>query len=351
MIKELLRNCLLGFIFGTIIALIAYFGRFQIPELYILVMPIFFAAINLLGSLAAMLVIILLTMKNLVREKYLNFIGFLAAAIVNTVIALVVIHQIDETLLRTDFIFLYFTGMALGAVYGVYRYRNELMRERVRFLEELSEKNQQLQEASRKLAITQERNRMSRDLHDSISQGLHGLTFSIYSLRNQLKDASPDIKATLDHMEATARSTQDELRAMIDALKPSLLADTGLEQAIRTLAELFSQRQNIPVELYIDLHESVSPQVEMTLYRITQEALANIEKHAMASKVSLRLQTDKKQIQLMIKDNGKGFDTQTMSSGHGLRNMRLRAEEAKGMLTIISKQGLGTSVTTVFQIK
>lgn len=351
MVKEILRNCVVGFIFGLIIALIAYFGNFQIPVKFILIMPVFFSVLNLLGSMAAIVLVMYLAAKRFINEKILNIIGFITAAVVNTLIAFAVILRFDEIFFRSEIIFLYFAGMAMGAVYGVYRYRIELMNERVKFLEEISDKNRQIQEAARQLAITMERNRMGRELHDSISQGLHGLMFSIHSLRNQLPSPPEEVRATLNHMEAAARSTQDELRAMIEELKPSLLAESGLADSLRTISDLFSQRQNIPVELQLQIPENITPKVEMAIYRISQEALSNIEKHALSKRVTFDISYDQERIQLNIKDNGKGFNTRSISSGHGLRNMRLRAEEIGGSADIISSPNLGTSIVVTFPYK
>ena len=175
MIREIMKNSLVGLIFGFIIALIAYFGGFQIPAHYIFAIPVFMALLNMLGSLAAVVVVTYLAMKNLMNEKNLNIVGFVVAAAVNTLLAFLVILQLDDNLLHQELIFLYFIGMAMGAVYGIIRYRIQMVNERIRFLEEIAEKNRQLQEATRQLAITHERNRMGRELHDSISQGLHGL--------------------------------------------------------------------------------------------------------------------------------------------------------------------------------
>lgn len=344
MIKVVLKNGAVGFVFGIIIALIAYFGNFPIPNRYIWVIPIFLALLNLLGSLAATLAVQYLAAKHLMHEKHLNMIGFITAAAVNTLIAFAVILHFPDIFFHREFIFLYFAGMAMGAVYGIYRYRIDVINERVRFLEEISEKNRQLQEATRQLAITLERNRMGRELHDSISQGLHGLNFSIHSLRNQLPTPPAEVYDTLDHMEATARSTLDELRTMIEELKPSLLTEKGLAEALKTTTALFSQRQNIPVQLQLQIPETITPEMEMAVYRITQEALANIEKHASAQKVTLDISFDRDHVLLNIKDNGKGFNPRSRSPGHGLRNMRLRAEEVEGSLTIVSRPNLGTSI-------
>ncbi|HZK25553.1 MAG TPA: histidine kinase, partial [Oscillospiraceae bacterium] len=145
------------------------------------------------------------------------------------------------------------------------------------------------------------------ELHDSISQGVQGLIFALHSLRHELDGPPQRVADILQHLEATARSTLDELRALIEELKPSLLVEQGLAASIQAASELFSQRQTIPVELAYELTALLSPEVEMTIYRIIQEALANIEKHAQAQQVTIRISDLEGQVLLSVKDDGQGF--------------------------------------------
>ena len=344
----IVKNSAAGFIFGIVIALIAYFGNFPIEPRYIWIIPFFLAVLTAIGSLAAILVVFYLGSKRLVTDKSLNIIGFLTASLVNTVIAATVALIFPDIFLHREFVFLYFAGLAMGAVYGIYRYRIDLMNERLRLLEEISDKNARLQEASRQLAIYRERNRMGRELHDSISQGLHGLVFSIHSLQNTLEAPSDEVDNILRHMQSTTQATLEELRSMIEELKPSLLSEKGLEETLRTTVDLFSQRRSIPVRFDFHAPDAMAPEIEMAIYRITQEALGNIEKHAAAQRVIIELSFDANSILFTIKDDGKGFIPRPSLSGHGLSNMRLRAEELKGAVDIISKPGLGTSVVATF---
>ena len=340
-----------GFFFGIIISIIALLGFFPLESFFIWQIPLFTAVLCGIGSMAALGVQKFFRSRYLMKEKTINIIGFITAALVNTFIALIIASYYLETILLREIIILYVIGIGLGGIYGVYRYRIEQLNERMRFFEELAEKNRQLQDASRQLTLTKERNRMGRELHDSISQGLHGLVFAIHSLRNTIKDPSEDVLNIIDHMEATASSTLEELRTMIEELKPSLLTEKGLEEALKTTASLFSQRQKIPVQLTLELPESITPEQEMAIFRISQEALANIERHSGAQHVVLNIYSSKNDIVLNIKDDGKGFNLKAPPSGHGLKNMRQRAEETDGSLQVISKPGLGTSITASFPSK
>ena len=344
MLSIILKNSIIGFVFGIIIAVIAFFGNFPVPGTVIPLIPFIFGLLSALGSLGAMFVIMYISAKFLIKEKLLNIMGFITATLINTLIAVILVYSFPDAFMHRELIILYFIGIGMGAVYGIYRYRVDTLNERMQFLEELADKNRRLQETFRELAITRERNRMGRELHDSVSQGLHGLIFAIHSLRNSL--SGPDQKVTdiLNHMEDTANSTLAELRAMIEELKPTMLTEKGLEKTLEATVNLFSQQHGIPAKLHVQLPEEIKPELEMAIYRISQEALANIAKHAGATQVVVEISCNDNDIILNIKDDGKGFNVKALSKGHGLKNMRQRAEDANGSLQIISKSSLGTSI-------
>src|SRR5690554_3883788 len=228
-----------GACFGCLFALFAYMAGFGSgPILYLL--PLITAFMSALGGLIAGVVTDYLQAKTNCPHKLVYVLAFLVAAAVNTAITIVFLYYIGNIAIKRETIIIILFGLAVGALWGVYQLRAERIAERMRFLEELADKNRQLQTTTRRLAITEERNRMSRELHDSISQGLHGLVFTLRSLRNELPETSERVDAILTHMEATADSTLDELRHLIEALKPSLLAEQGLFAAVKTTADLFS---------------------------------------------------------------------------------------------------------------
>ncbi|MDW7673339.1 MAG: sensor histidine kinase [Bacillota bacterium] len=347
----LLKTVPIGFGFGIVFSLIFFFGGFPFSYSLLASIPFITAALCGLGAIIAALVNNFLTVKGYTNNKVIYGASFLAAATVNSLIAMLTLDYFELAILQKEVVISILLGLGMGAVYGIYRFQVDSLNERMRFLEELAEKNQQLQVASRRLAITEERNRMGRELHDSIAQGLHGIVFSVHSLHNELKDPPQRVAAILNHMEATASSTLDELRAMIEELKPSLLAERGLEEAIQTTSDLFSQRQEIPVELKLELPATIPPELEMTIYRIIQEALANIEKHAAAQQVKVSLAKEGQELLLAISDNGKGFNVKEASPGNGLKNIGQRVDEAGGSLQLISKVGLGTSIIAKFPLK
>lgn len=348
--QDVRKTMIIGFIFGVIFSIIGHLANFNIDYVLLWVIPLLTASLSGLGSIVAVLVSNYLNAKGFLDHIKVSIIAFIAAAMINILIMLAVLSfiGIGTIVIRQELILGAFLGLGMGAVYGIYRYRVDTLKEKMEFLEALAEKNRKLQEATRSLAIIEERNRMGRELHDSVSQGLHGIVFALHSLRNELNNPPQRVSEIVNHIEATAGSTLDELRTMIEELKPSLIVEYGLEKALKITADLFSQRQKIPVECQFKLPETLSPELEMTIYRITQESLANIEKHAFAQLVNLKIFKDQGHLILTITDDGKGFDHSETLPGNGLNNMRRRAEEVGGTIDIISKSGIGTSIIVKF---
>ncbi|HEX7713018.1 MAG TPA: sensor histidine kinase [Bacillota bacterium] len=247
-------------------------------------------------------------------------------------------------------------GLIFGIIVGMIDHYLWRMRQKVltleienKYLAELAEKDQQVQETTKNLIIAEERNRMARDLHDSISQGIHGIVYTIHSLRQELGNGTQRTAEILDHLERTADATLSELKTMIMELKPSLMEEKGLTEAIRLNCDLLAERFGIKMDLRLDSNTGLSPGQEIALYRIIQEALANIQKHAGAKQVQVSLESgEKQQVRLMIQDDGRGFDMGQIHRGNGLNNMEARCLENHGTLKIITRPGAGTKIEARF---
>jgi signal transduction histidine kinase len=250
------------------------------------------------------------------------------------------------------------TGFILGLIVSMVDYRLWKMRKQVlaleienKYLAELAEKEQQLRETTKNLIITQERNRLARELHDSISQGIHGIIYAVHSLRQYLGAEDKKVLEILNHLEKTSDATLNELRAMILELKPSLLEERGLAETLKVHCELFAQRLKVQFQMQMERITGLSPEQEMAVYRVVQEALANIQKHSTADQIFISLTAENNnQVKLIIKDNGKGFNLELIKRGNGLDNMEIRCRENSGTFRIIAKPGAGTCIEAVFAI-
>ncbi|GAB4501076.1 MAG: hypothetical protein Fur0035_06170 [Anaerolineales bacterium] len=197
------------------------------------------------------------------------------------------------------------------------------------------------------LTVSRERNRLARELHDTLAHSLTAISVSLETAKAYFEIDPPRAQEFLEKsLEATRRGTDDTRRAL-KALRASALEDLGLELALRRAAESAAERSHLGLELSLPTPlPALSPDVEQTIYRVAQEAIENIVKHARAKKFSLRL-TSGSQTTLIIQDDGLGFETKFgLSVGHfGLQGMRERAELAGGTLTVESAPGQGAKVT------
>jgi signal transduction histidine kinase len=202
------------------------------------------------------------------------------------------------------------------------------------------------------LTISRERNRMSRELHDTVVHTLSGLSVQLETTKAYL-DIEPDTaRQLIDKSLETTRSGLQETRRALKALRASPLDDLGLVKAIQTMAEIAAQRSQCSIELSLPSRDPVlSPNVEQCLYRVAQEAVENIVNHANARQICVRLSAKEREIELFIQDDGVGFkpDTGHLPNHYGLEGMRERARLAGGELSITSIPGGGTTIWLVIR--
>lgn len=189
-----------------------------------------------------------------------------------------------------------------------------------------------------------ERNRISRELHDSISQELFSITLLAAGLEKALPERSP-VRGELRTLVETAEATNREMRSLIMELRPATLEDRGLVPALDELAATCAERYGMRVDTELE-PVRMTPAAELAALRIAQEGLANAIKHARASAVRLSLHRENGHASLTISDDGRGFDPAAGGSAGrlGLRLMRERVEELAGTLSITSRPGEGTVV-------
>ncbi|MCF8492053.1 MAG: cache domain-containing protein [Rhodospirillum sp.] len=197
----------------------------------------------------------------------------------------------------------------------------------------------------------EERARVSRELHDSISQILVSVKYALELAMDRVREGAGDALVPLEKGQESLRQAINEVRRISRDLRPSLLDDLGLSQALQSLAREFGDRTGLRMTIRVaEDRDTLSREAQTTLYRVAQEALTNIERHAQARRVTLHLRHDREGVHLRVEDDGRGFDAAEISDrtrpgqGIGLRNMAERMQFHDGSLQVISSPGGGTKV-------
>lgn len=226
-------------------------------------------------------------------------------------------------------------------------------------LDRLRESNTRLTDQVRALTLVEERNRLARELHDTVKQHLFSLTMTAGAVRTKVEmmdslvaGTSSNVAAALGEIgemtteiETAARAAQRETTRLIEDLRPAPLQEQGLAAALNDYALLFGAQHHLLVYLDAQCNDRLLPPVVTEdLYRIAQEALHNVARHARATRVDIRLRCDLDGITLTIEDNGIGFDTRLTRKGLGISGMQDRMLAVGGRLIVESTPGAGTSV-------
>ncbi len=197
------------------------------------------------------------------------------------------------------------------------------------------------------LAVSRERNRMARELHDTLAHTLSGLAVQLEGVKSLWKSDPEKSYAMLEQSLKVTRSGLTETRKAIQSLRATPLEDLGIRLAIRELAQTAADRAGFDLQLDLsDILGDLPQNVEQCIYRITQEALENIVKHAAAKNVKLRLSCKNGGITLLIRDDGIGFDPADVDQEqhYGLQGICERAELIGGHMKVESEPGKGTVV-------
>lgn len=276
------------------------------------------------------------------RRKALTWIAIFSVAIV--------IGQLTQFEFPNGlpFTFLYLAGLFFVASFSTTMLR--INKERIQsdqLLDELQQAHDQLQEyagQAEELATAKERNRLARELHDSVAQTLYGLTLQAEAANRKLKTGQIDeVSEYLQEIRDSAQQTLQETRLLIFELRPAILEQEGLVYALQNRLEAVESRSGLKVQMQLQELNHVRAEVEAGLYGISNEALNNILKHARATAIKVILKKDSNKTVLEIQDNGVGFDAEAASGGMGLHGMKERAEQFGGELQIQS----GTNGTTI----
>jgi signal transduction histidine kinase len=210
-----------------------------------------------------------------------------------------------------------------------------------RLVAELQAAQRQIQD----LAAAAERNRLARDLHDSVKQQVFATIMQLGAARVLLEREPHAAYAPVIEAEQLARQAGAELSLLIHELRPVSLDQRGLAETLRAYLNDWSRQSQIAIELRAGAGRPLAAAAEQALLRVVQEALANVARHSQATSVTVELSYNADAVALAIADNGRGFDTQTIQKGVGLASMRERLAELGGRLLIESRPGEGTRVT------
>lgn len=211
--------------------------------------------------------------------------------------------------------------------------------------------NAELHEHAQTLATLQERQRIAQNLHDAANQSLFSAGIIAEVLPRLWEREPEEAFSSLEDLRRLIRSAMAEMRTLLTELSPEVLSDTELGDLLLTLGNSFTGRMNIPVDITISGERDLPNKIHETLYRISQEALTNIGKHAKASLVEIDVRFTTKGLELSIHDNGCGFDpSSVVSTDHlGLKMMRERADLIGAVLNVISQPGGGTTINLIWQ--
>jgi len=207
---------------------------------------------------------------------------------------------------------------------------------------------QEYSEKATQLAVVEERNRLARELHDSVTQALYGLTLQSEAMARQLESGQDSLPPEeMRELRDIAQQALQEMRLMIFELRPAILKDEGLAAALQSRLESVENRSGFHTSLKYDFQERLPFDLENEFYGIAREALNNISKHAQARQIDIRLSPGREnRILFEISDDGVGFDSENpiANGGLGLKGIKERAEKLDAILSISSQPTKGTRI-------
>ncbi len=237
-------------------------------------------------------------------------------------------------------------GIAFTVVYGGYLLGIiQQSTIRAELITQLEATRAELAEVSREAGALAERQRLASEIHDTLAQGFSSILMLVQAADAQLERAPGSARAQLDLAAQTARDNLAEARSLVSGLTSAQLQAGTLTDALRRVAKRSGAELGIDASFEIaGPDRALSAATEVVLLRTSQEALANVRKHASATMVAVRLCYEADRVRLEVTDDGVGFDPAAVNGGYGLRGMRGRVAEAGGTVTVRSAPGSGTSV-------
>ncbi|GGF85045.1 sensor histidine kinase [Paenibacillus aceti] len=234
---------------------------------------------------------------------------------------------------------------SFAGVYHEFNNMTDAVEKKMQLLQQLGEQEVVEKEQAAELAVLEERRRLARDLHDTVSQQLFAIHMAASSLPKVLEINEAQAQTVMEQLILMSNTAQRQMRALIAQLRPMELVGKSLAEALDQWFPDYCRQNGLKGIKDLDIQGDMSEAKEHQLFLIIQEAMANIVKHAGAKVVSLSLKEGPRQVTLSISDDGQGFSSTYQKPGsYGLTTMRERAEKLGGNVEIISKPGAGTTI-------
>jgi PAS domain S-box-containing protein len=206
-----------------------------------------------------------------------------------------------------------------------------------------------LYEEARKVAIRDERQRLARDLHDSVSQSFYTITIIAESLPRLWKQQPEQVKKWLEELACLTRGASAELRLLVWELRPEVMTRTSLPELLKPLLASIQARSEINFTFVSEGEFLLPPEIRNVFFRIAQETLSNIVKHSQATQADVYLSRTAQRVELRLRDNGRGFHSEETFSGLGLTSIQERSQAIGARLEIVSRIGAGTEITLIWR--
>lgn len=222
-----------------------------------------------------------------------------------------------------------------------------------RHMNDMAMQLQNLFQTQHELTTLEERNRLARDLHDSVKQQIFATTMQVGAAKALLDQTPQSAKKHLAEAETLVNQAQQELTALIFQLRPAALEGRGLAKALREYVSDWSRQTNISMDIRVRGEQPLPLPIEQTLFRVAQESLANIARHSRAKQAEVDLAWENGLVSLTVTDNGQGFKPLEKKGRHGvgLQSMRERVKTLGGHLRIESRPNQGTTITVELEVE
>ncbi|WP_332631162.1 sensor histidine kinase [Halalkalibacter flavus] len=217
--------------------------------------------------------------------------------------------------------------------------------EQVASLQRLSSERAAMQETVKKAAVSEERQRLARDLHDAVSQQLFAISMMTAAIKQTMVKTSDPSVEQVKMVEKMANTAQAEMRALLLHLRPAHLEGKSLKDGIHQLFNELQEKYGMDVTVTIEENMMIPKGIEDQIFRMVQEAISNVLRHAKATQLELQLRQTNQDLKIKLIDNGVGFDVKSVQkNSYGLHTMRERMTEIGGTLQIVSVPNKGTQI-------